>query len=380
MNSKTIKRKIDAGQTILYRRVSTKRQAKGEYAHQLWCIKSAYPRFSIARSTTGHIEEVMSGCADAEVRMASGLGQLLRLLKRNPDAIGLVSNADRIARRADIFTLIQKQGLGQRLYEAATGMSLDDIMQAGRHNVIEKQTEAQRASRQAGRDRLRASGVVLGSTDIAKQSRNGVRKKRQLTHDRDTEILSQVSRLVYQNRGQRPPMSTISDELDHLGMRTGQGRPWTPERLSQHKKARPHKWSHACDSYARPRRRIRQIITATQIEIRITRDRRTAMRRLFKRTSPHEIKTIMRFKKMLCASRPSRWRLRPTDRYSYRAGCRGPPRRACSATMASELGIDVVNGRAASGGETMKSITGPTAAAPLSDRRRSPLRRRSRRG
>jgi len=327
MNSEIIKARINAGQTILYRRVSTKPQAKDEYGHQRHSIKQRYPEFSVARSTVGHIEEVMSGCADAEVRMASGLGQLLRLLKRNPDAIGLVSNADRIARRADIFTLIQKQGLGQRIYDAATGMSLDDTMQAGRHSAIEKQTEAQRASRQAGRDRLRASGVVLGSTDIAKQSRNGARKKRQLTHDRDTEILSLVSRLVYQNRGQRPPMSTISDELDHLGMRTGQGRPWTPERLSHHKKTRPHKWAHAYDSYARPRRRIRQIITATQIEIRNSRDRRTAMRRLFKRAPHHQIKTSKTFEKMLCVSRSLRWQPRQTSSFRHRAGCRGPPRR-----------------------------------------------------
>lgn len=323
---------MDDGQIILYRRVSTKPQARTEYAHQLSCIKSAYARFSISRSTTGHIEEVMSGCADAEVRMASGLGRLLRLFIRNPDAIGLVSDADRVARRSDIFTLIQKQGLGQRIYDAATGMSLDDIMQAGRHNVIEKQTEAQRASRQAGRDRLRASGVALGSADIARQSRNGARKKRQLSHDRDTEILALVSRLVYQNRGQRPPMSTICDELDHLGVRTGQGRPWTPERLSHHKKTRPQKWAHACDSYARPRRRIRQIITATQIEIRNSRDRRTAMRRLLKRTPHHQIKTSRRFEKMLCASRSLRWPPRQTNSFRYRAGCRGPPRRACRLT------------------------------------------------
>ena len=201
-------------------------------------------------------------------------------------------------------------------------------MQAGRHNVIEKQTEAQRASRQAGRDRLRASGVVLGSTDIANQSRNGARKKRQLTRDRDTEILTLVSRLVCQNRGQRPPMSTISDELDHLGIRTGQGRPWTPERLSDHKKTRPHKWAHAYDSYARPRRRIRQIITAKQIEIRNSRDRRTSMRRLLKRTPHYQIKSSKTFEKMLCVSRSLRWRPLRTNRFRYRAGCRGPPRLA----------------------------------------------------
>jgi hypothetical protein len=323
-----IKGKIDAGQTILYRRVSTKPQAKDEYAHQLSCIKSVYPTFSIARSTTGHIEEVMSGCAGAEVRMASGLGQLLKLLKRNPEAIGLVSNADRIARRADIFILIQKQGLGQRIYDASTGMSLDDIIQAGRHVIIEKKTESLRASRQAGLDRLRASGVVLGWADIAKQSRHGARKKSQLTRHRDTEVLSVVSQLVCQNRGQCPPMSTISDELDHLGIRTGQGLPWTPERLSQHKKNNPHRWAHALDSYARPRRRLRRIITANQIETFNRRNRKTAMRRLLKKIPVQDIRTS----KMFCASRSLRWRPRQTNSFRYRAGSRRPPRRACRHT------------------------------------------------
>lgn len=328
MNSKVVKGRMDAGQTILYRRVSTKPQAKDEYAHQLSCIKSAYPEFSIARSTNGHIEEVMSGCAGAEVRMASGLGQLLKLLKRNPEAIGLVSNADRIARRADIFILIQKQGLGQRIFDASTGLPLDDIIQAGRHVIIEKKTESLRAARQAGLDRLQAWGVVLGSADIAKYSREGARKKRQLTHRRDTEVLAVVSRLVCQNRGQRPTMGTISDELDLLGIRTGQGRPWTPKRLSHHKKTRPQEWAHACDSYARPRRRIRQIITAKQIEIRKNRDRRTALRRLLKKTPYCQIKTSKTFEKMLCVSRSLRWRPRQTSCFRHRAGCRGPPLRA----------------------------------------------------
>lgn len=351
MNSKNIKGKMGAGQTILYRRVSTKRQAKDEYAHQLRCIKLAYPGFSISRSTTGHIEEVMSGCASAEVRMASGLGQLLRLLKRNPEAIGLVSNADRIARRANIFILIQKQGLGQRIYEASTGMSLDEIIQAGRHNIIEKQTEAQRASRQAGLDRLRASGVVLGSADIAKYSRQGARKKSQLTHHRDTEVLSVVSGLVCQNRGQCPPMSTISDKLDDLGIRTGQGLPWTPERLSQHKKNRPHKWARARNSYARRRRHLRWTITATQIENCNRRSRRTFMQRLFNKMPRQDIRTINKTERMVWDSRSLHSLTPRTNSFRHRAGCRGPPRRACRATRTSELGIEVANSRSASGGD-----------------------------
>ena len=379
MNSKNIIGKMEAGQTILYRRVSTKPQAKDEYAHQLSCIKSAYPEFTIAKSTTGHIEEVMSGCAGAEVRMASGLGQLLRLLKRNPEAIGLVSNADRIARRAAMFILIQKQGLGHRIYEASTGMSLDDIIQADRHNIIEKQTEAQRASRQAGLDRLRASGVVLGSADIAKYSRHGARKKSQLTHHRDTEVLAVVSRLVYQNRGQCPTMSAISDELDDLGMRTGQGLSWTPERLSQHKKNRPHKWARACKS-ARRRRHLRWTITATQIETCNRRNRRTAMQRLFAKMPFLDIRTTKKLEKMLSASRSPRWRPHRTNSFRYRAGCRGPPRRALYATRTSKLAIDLASGWVASGAMTMNSLTRPIPEVPPGGRCRSPLLLRSRPG
>lgn len=346
MNSK-IKGTIDAGQIILYRRVSTKRQAKDDFAHQLRCIKLDCPGFSIAGSTIGHIEEVMSGCAGDEVRMASGLGQLLKLLKRNPDAIGLVSNGDRIARRADIFLLIQKQGLGRRILEASSGMSLDEIIQTGRHIIIEKKTESLRASRQAGLDRRRASGVILGWADIAKQSRHGARKKSELARHRDTEILSVVSQLVCQNRGQFPSMSAISDELDHRGIRTGQGLHWTPERLSQHKKNNPHGWAHALDSYARPRRRLRRIIRASEIETRNRRIRRTAMLRLSKKMPLQDIRSS----KMFRASHSLRWRPFQTNSFRSRAGCRGPPRRACRETRTCDLGIEVANSRSACGGD-----------------------------
>jgi predicted site-specific integrase-resolvase len=325
MNSKIIRSKINAGQVILYRRVSTKAQAKDEYSSQLRHIKSKYPGFSIAKSTIDHIEEVISGCADAEIRMASGLGKCLKLLKHNPHAILLVSNADRIARRADIFMLIQKQGLGQRIYDAATEMSLDDIIHGGLHYIIEKTTEAQRASRQAGRDRKRALGAKLGSTDIATQSRLGAQKKKQLTAQRDAAVFSAVSRYIHQSRGQCPPLSTISDELNRLAIRTGQGRFWTSERLSQHKKSKQREWAHALDSYARPRRRIRRIITSTQIEFRKRRDRSTAMRRLLKAMPVHLVNNIKSIDKSFCVSRSARWRSHQTNRCHSREGCRGPP-------------------------------------------------------
>jgi len=325
MNSKVIKSKTAAGQVILYRRVSTKAQAKDEYQHQLRCIKSKYPGFSIAESTIDNITEAISGCADAEIRMASGLGKCLKLLKRHPHAILLVSSADRIARRADIFVLIQKQGFGQRIHDVSTGLCLDNIVQVGLHQVIEKKTDAHRESRQAGLDRYQAAGGVVGLKDIGRQSRHAAQKKKRLADDREAEVLSVVSRLTYQSRGQRPSQGTICDELDHLEIRTGHGHFFTAERLSQFGKRSPHRWRHAFDSYARPRRRIRRIITATQIEFRNRRVRQTAMKRLFKRTPHHFIRTSRGFDTWICISLLPRCQAFQIGRCVCQGGCRGPP-------------------------------------------------------
>jgi hypothetical protein len=138
MNSKFIESKVSLGQVVLYRRVSTKSQEKGEYRSQLDFIKSQYPGFTIDGSTVENVNEVKSGCADAEIRMASGLGKCLRLLKRDSYTIVLVSNSDRIAQRSDIFVLIQKKGLGHRVFDASTGMCVDDMVRAGHHRRIEK--------------------------------------------------------------------------------------------------------------------------------------------------------------------------------------------------------------------------------------------------
>ncbi|MBB3992410.1 hypothetical protein GGR95_000029 [Sulfitobacter undariae] len=325
MNSKIIKSKIVDGQIILYRRVSTKNQPENGYPYQLKRIKLKYSKFIVARAAIENVTEDISGCADAEIRMASGLGKCLRCLKRNPHAILLVSSADRIARRADIFVLIQKQGLGQRIYDVSTGLCLDDIVRAGGHHVIEKQTESDRTSRQLGLKRYHATGGVMGSIDIGMRSRDASQKKKRLADDREAAVLSVVSRLTSRGRGQRLSLGKICDELDHREIRTGQGRFFTPQRLSQFGKGRPHRWRHALDSYARPRRRIRQIITATQIEIRHRRVRQTTMRRLLKRTPVRHIQTSRGFDTWTCIGHFPHGQARYTSKCDCRDGCRGPP-------------------------------------------------------
>lgn len=338
MNSTIIKNKVDTGQVILYRRVSTKAQAKDEFQHQLRCIKSKYTKFTIAGSTIDNITEVISGCADAEIRMASELGEGLKLLKRNPHAILLVSNADRIARRADIFLLIQRQGFGKRIYDASTGRCLDDIIQAGLHHAIEKQTEAQRASRQAGLERYRANGGVVGSTDIAKQSRHGTLKKKKLADDREAAVLAIVSRLTSQGRGQRPTRSAICDELVRQQIYTGQGRSFTQDRLSQLGKRSPHRWEYAFDSYFRPRRRIRKIIAATVSELRNRRERQAAMMRLGNGTPRSSIRTSIGFDTWMCSRLPHRWQADTASKRVCRYGCRGPPVRLEPSTGIRAMG------------------------------------------
>lgn len=258
----SISSKITSGQVVLYRRVSTTKQAKAEYKSQLKTIKSKFPHFNLAKSTISEKTEVVSGLSDPEVRMATALGSCLRILKRNPNAILLVSNADRLARRADIFLLMQTQGFGRRIFDASSGMSLDDIIQEGIHRKIENTTHAQRVSCQAGTRQRQASGGKLGFSGIGAYSNQGNEKKQRLAERRKTEVLSVVSQLVIDGHGRRPTNGEICDELNRHEIRTGQCRFFNPERLSQFAKRYRREWDHALDSYARSRRRIKAIVNS----------------------------------------------------------------------------------------------------------------------
>ena len=257
--------------------------------------------------------------------MASGLGKCLRRLIHNPGASLFVSSADRIARRADIFVLIQEQGLGQRIYDVSTGLCLDDIVHAGGHHAIQRQTEVNRASRQAGVKRYQAAGGIMGSKDIGEQSREGATTKKRLADDRKTKVLSVVSRLSYQGRGQRPSLGTVSDELDRLEVRTGQGKFFNPKRLSQFAKAFQDEWEHAFDCYARNRRRIRQVISSTLVEFRNRRKRQAAMRRLFRRTPLHLVRASRGVDMWFSTPHLQHLRVYHTSKRNCQDGCRGPP-------------------------------------------------------
>ncbi len=285
MISKTIQRKIASGQIILYRRVSTQAQAGTGYADQLDTVKLFYPDFSIVQSTIYDVKEVMSGLKDAEVRMASGLGKVQRHLKRNPGAIVLVSDANRIARRPDVFELIKAQGLGHRIFDASTGMSVNDVIKNGAHIAIAKQTKAQEKSRLKGMKRYIQNGGEMGYDGISSQSSKGTATKKQLALEREEAVLNTVSQMTFHSRGQAVAYADICNELDRREVRTGQGRPFSPERLAQLRKKNPDRWKRPCDSYHRPRRRIRHLVKRTQLEYRMRRRRQLRMKRLLDATT-----------------------------------------------------------------------------------------------
>lgn len=214
--------------------------------------------------------------------MAAGLGRALKLRIRNPQAIMLVSEADRIARHAEIFRLIQQQGLGGRVFVASIGQSVDWIIQRGGHRRIEQITIEQRDARREGLQKYKENGGVTGAADIANYSKQASQIKKQKRQERQQKVLSAVKKIIRSNHGRVPGLQDICDALNHLCIRTGQGRFFTPERLSQFRKQCPGKWKQARDSYARPRRRIRYIAIASLIELRNRRNRQWAMKQLLR--------------------------------------------------------------------------------------------------
>jgi len=272
MISEVVQKKISEGAIILYRRTSTEKQAKDGRKDQLKAVRKKYPKFTISKSTIYDIAETISGRADAELRMCSGLGKCLKQLKRHPHSIMLVSHFDRVARRADIFELIMKQGLGDRIYEVATGRPLTEVVMSGGHITIEEQTKANAAARDAGIKKFKASGGVMGSVEIGKQSLSASRKKSELAKEREAAVLTVVRQALIGSRGIVPTDKDLCDRLDDLGLRTGQGRLWTPPRIQQRRKTNREAWAYAKDSYHRPRRRLRQIIDQALTDGRSVRD------------------------------------------------------------------------------------------------------------
>lgn len=300
MISKTVEQKIASGDAIPYRRVSTPDQAEDGFRHQLEVIKSKYPSFSIKHSTLYDYKEVMSGLANMGKRSASKIGTAIGKLKRHPHSIILVSDADRISRRADVFEMIQRQGLGHRIYVASSGLSLDEIVALGHHKKIEQQTQEYKEACRLGQQRCRDNGGTIGSPDIKHHSRSGAQKKSEQAKERRAGICKIISRMTCANRGQQPSHGEICDVLRDSEIRTGQGYFFTAPKLQQLKKGMVAEWDYATDSWHRPRRRIREIveewqreiqrknkvrrivrlITNCQIELNRKRERQTFMKRL----------------------------------------------------------------------------------------------------
>ncbi|AFO86914.1 hypothetical protein D1821_04645 [Phaeobacter inhibens] len=268
MISKTVEQKIASGDVIPYRRVSTPDQAEDGYRHQLQVIKSIYPSFSIRHSTDYDYKEVMSGLANMGKRSASKIGTAIGKLKRHPQSIILVSDADRISRRQDVFEVIQKQGLGHRIFVASSGLSLDEVVALGHHKKIEQQTQEYKEACRLGQQRYRDNGGIIGSPDIKHHSKSGAQKKSEQAKERKVCICKIISRLTYANRGQKPSHGEICDVLRDSEIRTGQGYFFTAPKLQQLKKGMASEWDYAMDSWHRPRRRISGIIEEWQREIR----------------------------------------------------------------------------------------------------------------
>jgi hypothetical protein len=325
MTSRTIQNKISSKQIILYRRVSTPKQARTGYQDQLVTIKRIYPDFSIAQSTIDNITEVKSGCADAERRMASGLGKALKHLKRHPHAIMLVSDADRVARRENVFELIQKQGIGHQIYDATSGLCLNDIVELGLDIAIEQRTEAQRASRINGMVRLIRNGGTIGFDCIRQQSSKGSAHKKRLTKELQAKVLAVVPSLTSRNRGQKPSYEEICGELDERGIRTGQGRFFTPERLAQFRKKNPTKWLRAFDRYHYRRRRIRQVIMTTKREVRKRRQCGRHVHLLLAATKCPLIWASLNLPKCQDLATSHNLTRKPHIMTGSDDGCRGPP-------------------------------------------------------
>ena len=96
MDQKELSYKIASGQVVFYRRVSTKHQAKSDFKHQMKLMKKAHPTFNVTRDGVLDLKETISGFSSPERRMAGKLGKALRHLKHEPNAIMIVTSADRI--------------------------------------------------------------------------------------------------------------------------------------------------------------------------------------------------------------------------------------------------------------------------------------------
>ncbi|QTN35038.1 recombinase family protein [Cognatishimia activa] len=325
MFSKTIQDKIQEGNANLYRRVSTSKQAKDGYKHQLECIQAKYPDFTISNSARISEKEIITGKADMEVRVATKLGKCLRQLVHNPNEILIVSSYDRIARCAEVFEKIQQVAMGDRIFDASTGMNVDDFVKAGLHRSLEKETNEKHLAQLASIKRRQAAGEKIGSDNIASHSTKGSMTKVRRAENRVGKVLKVVSAMAIHGRGKRPSYEEISDELNAQGIRTGQNRLWSAEKLCQFRKRSPEKWDQAFDAYDRPRRRLFALMDAIEIEILNRRKTRRRKIWLAHKTYLEELLYGVTWSdRRSSLNAPSQY-IDQTLKQVGEDGCRGPP-------------------------------------------------------
>lgn len=345
MKSDRLQSAYRTGPTVVYLRVSTKKQQPSEFKSQSLAIKRAIPELRITALDTTQLKEVMSGKADKEIRIGGKLGTAIRLMMRNPDMTMFVSHYDRIARTVEIFEMIKAQGLGHRIYAVNCGKNLDEMMADGDHHRIVARTKAHDRRCQRGRERYLADGGILGNRDIARHAPKGAKTQEDNANERYEAIDDALKEYVLRNRGDEPTHQHLSDELNKAGIRTGQGRLFTPQRIGQIKKLRKSQWEYASDSFHRPRRRIRELVQLAMTQVwhrRIKRRNRQLVLSVVEQNKFHRIRKKLQaalspfvlmdpitlaVKEWHCVPAPPACLVRYKAAYHYAGtgGCRGPP-------------------------------------------------------
>ena len=162
MMQKAISDQIKRGVKIVYRRVSTKNQRENGYRDQLRTIKAHDTNLTLASEHVIDLKENISGFATSEQRVAGALGKGLRLLQRNPFATMIVADADRISRTTDVFELILAQGLGHRVKDLSSGLTVAEIVSTGQHHEIAWASKAQKKSQTRRTDQVSCKRRRLG--------------------------------------------------------------------------------------------------------------------------------------------------------------------------------------------------------------------------
>lgn len=325
MKSTNLNQKILHRPVVLYRRVSTKNQVKQEYKSQLKTVKAKCPKFKLSRVNNKDLKECISGYAEIEKRIATGLGTALRYLKHNPGMIMIVSDADRIARRSDVFEKIKSQGLGHRIFDVSTGKSVNEIIETGEHHRIEESYKAARQACQEGINKRIAAGGSFGNPKITHHKRQASRAKKQNDKQRKDAVLAEVGRQSMMARGKPPCLKAISNALDQQQVRTGQSLHFTTKRLSQFKKRNTGPWNAAATKFQAWMHRIKLVIRSVKIEAD---NRRRPKRRRMQLEAQSSIS-----KKCACSSERCRsWLVRVDvpvrqlqSRLHFEDSCRGPP-------------------------------------------------------